>query len=125
MKLYIKLYTKLLYKASVVKPSYTEPSHAELSYEEPSSQSRCVEPPYVELYAELRVEPKQAKRESPVRRRFLLDIVEAYGVDILINYRAASADQFSGISEIIAVVGVQINFVEKGDCSIYKISCVA
>jgi hypothetical protein len=32
--------------------------------------------------------------------------VGADGVDILINYRAASADQFDGISEIIAVVGV-------------------
>jgi len=32
--------------------------------------------------------------------------VEAYGVDILIDYRAASADQFDGISEMIAVVGV-------------------
>jgi len=29
---------------------------------------------------------------SPVWRRFLLDIVEAYGVDILINYRAGSVD---------------------------------
>jgi hypothetical protein len=43
---------------------------------------------------------------TPVRRRFLPDIVEAYGVDILIDYRAASADQFGGISEVIAVMGV-------------------
>jgi len=32
--------------------------------------------------------------------------VEAYGVDILIDYRAASADQFDGISEMVAVVEV-------------------
>jgi len=32
--------------------------------------------------------------------------VEAYGVDILMDYRAASADRFGGISEMIAVVGV-------------------
>jgi hypothetical protein len=32
--------------------------------------------------------------------------VEAYGVDILIDYRAASADQFGDVSEIIAIVGV-------------------
>ena len=43
--------------------------------------------------------------ESPVWRRFLLDIAEANRVDIFINYRAASADQFNGISKIIAVVG--------------------
>ena len=42
---------------------------------------------------------------SPVRRRFLLNIVEANGVDIFIDYRAASADQFDGISKIIAIVG--------------------
>jgi len=42
----------------------------------------------------------------PVRRRFLLNIAGANGVDILIDYRAASADQFDGISKIIAVVGV-------------------
>jgi len=41
----------------------------------------------------------------PIRRRFLLDIAGANGVDILIDYRAASADQFDGISKIIAVVG--------------------
>ena len=29
---------------------------------------------------------------SPIRRRFLLDTIEAYRVDILIDYRAASAD---------------------------------
>jgi len=42
----------------------------------------------------------------PVRRRFLFNIAGADGVDILINYRAASADQFDGISKMIAVVGV-------------------
>ena len=42
---------------------------------------------------------------SPVQRRFLFDIAGANRVDILINYRAASADQFNGISKIIAVVG--------------------
>ena len=41
----------------------------------------------------------------PVRRRFLLNIKGANRVDILIDYRAASADQFNGISKIIAVVG--------------------
>ena len=61
----------------------------------------------------------------PVRRRFLLDIGGANGVDILINYRAASADQFNGISEIIAVVEVEINFFEKGNCSTYKTSRTA
>ena len=42
----------------------------------------------------------------PVWRRFLLNIAGANGVDIFIDYRAASADQFNGISEMIAVVGV-------------------
>jgi len=42
----------------------------------------------------------------PVWRRFLLNIAGADGVDIFIDYRAASADQFDGISEMIAVVGV-------------------
>jgi len=42
----------------------------------------------------------------PVRRRFLLDIMGADGVDILINYRAAFADQFDSISKMIAVIGV-------------------
>jgi len=42
----------------------------------------------------------------PVRRRLLLNIPGANRVDILINYRAASTDQFNGISKIIAVVGV-------------------
>jgi len=41
----------------------------------------------------------------PVWWRFLLNIAEADRVDILIDYRAASADQFDGISKIIAVVG--------------------
>jgi len=41
----------------------------------------------------------------PVRRRFLFDIAGANGVDILIDYRAASTDQFNGISKIIAVIG--------------------
>ena len=39
----------------------------------------------------------------------------------MIDYRAPSADQFDGISEVIAVVEVEINFIEEGDCSIYKI----
>ena len=42
----------------------------------------------------------------PVWRRFLLNITGANRVDIFINYRAASADQFDGISKIIAVMGV-------------------
>jgi len=42
----------------------------------------------------------------PIWRRFLLNITGANKVDIFINYRAASADQFNGISEIIAAVGV-------------------
>jgi hypothetical protein len=42
----------------------------------------------------------------PIRRRFLLNIIGANRVDILINYRAASADQFNGISKIIAIIGV-------------------
>ena len=41
-----------------------------------------------------------------VWRHFLLNIAGANGVDIFINYKAASADQFNGISKIIAVVGV-------------------
>ena len=51
---------------------------------------------------------------------FLLNITGANKVDIFINYRAVSADQFNGISIIIAVVEVEINFVEKGNCFIYK-----
>ena len=43
---------------------------------------------------------------SPVWRRFLLNIAGADRVDIFINYKTASADQFDGISEMIAVVGV-------------------
>ena len=42
----------------------------------------------------------------PVRWRFLLDIVGANRVDIFIDYRAASTDQFNGISKMIAAVGV-------------------
>jgi len=38
--------------------------------------------------------------------RFPLDIAGANEVDIFIDYRATSADQFNGISEIISVVGV-------------------
>ena len=60
-----------------------------------------------------------------VRQRLLLDIAGADEVDILINYRAASADQFDGISKIMAVVEVEINFVEKGDCFTYKQSRIA
>jgi len=41
---------------------------------------------------------------SPIQRRFLFNITGANRVDILINYRAASADQFNSISKIIAVV---------------------
>jgi hypothetical protein len=55
-----------------------------------------------------------------VQRRFLLNIAGANRVDILINYRAASVDQFDGISKIMAVVEVKINFVKKGDCFVYK-----
>ena len=42
----------------------------------------------------------------PVWRRFLLNIAGANRVDILIDYRAASADQFDGISKIVAVIEV-------------------
>jgi len=42
----------------------------------------------------------------PVRWRFLLNIAEANRADVLIDYRAASADQFNGISKMIAVIGV-------------------
>ena len=61
----------------------------------------------------------------PVWQCFLVDIAGADEVDIFINYRAASADQFDGIFKIMAVVEVEINFVEKGDCSIYKTSRIA
>ena len=61
----------------------------------------------------------------PVQWCFPLDIIGADRVDIFINYRAASADQFDGIFKIIAVMGVQINFVEKGNCFIYKQSRIA
>ena len=61
----------------------------------------------------------------PIWRRFLLNITGANRVDIFINYRAASADQFDGISKIIAVMGVYINFVKKGNCFIYKQSRIA
>jgi hypothetical protein len=43
---------------------------------------------------------------SPVRWRFLLNIAGANRVEIFINYRAASADQFDSISKIIAAIGV-------------------
>jgi len=42
----------------------------------------------------------------PIWRRFLLNITEANRADILIDYRAASIDQFNGISKIIAIIGV-------------------
>ena len=42
----------------------------------------------------------------PVRRRFLLNIAGANRIDILIDYRATSVDQFNGIFRIIAVIGV-------------------
>ena len=42
----------------------------------------------------------------PIWRRFLLNIAGANRVDILIDYRAASADQFNSISEIIAAIEV-------------------
>ena len=61
---------------------------------------------------------------SPIWRRFLLNIVGADRVEIFINYRAASADQFDGISKIIAIVEVEINFIKKGDCFIYKTSWI-
>ena len=41
----------------------------------------------------------------PIWRRFLLNIMGADGVDILIDYRAASVNQFNGIFKIIAVMG--------------------
>ena len=62
---------------------------------------------------------------SLVQQYFLLNITGANRVEIFINYRAASADQFNSISEIIAAIEVQINFVKKGDYSIYKTSRVA
>ena len=62
---------------------------------------------------------------SPIWRRFLLNIIGADRVDIFINYRAASADQFNSISKIMAVMEVEINFIEKGDCSTYKTSQTA
>ena len=43
---------------------------------------------------------------SPIWWRFLLDIAGDNRVEIFINYRAASADQFNGISEIIAAIEV-------------------
>ena len=61
----------------------------------------------------------------PVRRRFLVNIVGANKVDIFINYRAASADQFNSISKIMAVVEVEINFIKKSNCFTYKISQIA
>ena len=61
----------------------------------------------------------------PIWRRFLLDIVGADGVDIFINYRTASADQFNSISKMMAVVEIKINFVKKSNCSIYKTSRTA
>jgi len=61
----------------------------------------------------------------PIWRRFLLNIAEANRVEILIDYRAASIDQFNSIFKIIAAIGVQINFIKEGNCSIYKISRVA
>jgi len=39
-------------------------------------------------------------------RRFLLNIVGANRVDIFIDYRAASVDQFNSIFKIIAAIGV-------------------
>jgi len=42
----------------------------------------------------------------PIWRRFLLNIAGANRVDIFIDYRAASTDQFNGIFEMIAVIGV-------------------
>ena len=62
---------------------------------------------------------------SLVWRRFLVNIAGANKVDIFINYRAASADQFDGIFKIMAVVEVKINFIKKGNCSIYKTSQIA
>ena len=62
---------------------------------------------------------------SPVWQRFLVNITGANKVDIFINYKAASADQFDSISKIIAVMEVEINFVEKSNCSTYKTSRIA
>ena len=61
----------------------------------------------------------------PVWWHFLLNIAGPNRVDILIDYRAASVDQFNGISKIIAVIGVEINFIKEGNCSIYKTSRTA
>ena len=41
----------------------------------------------------------------PIQRHFLLNIAGANRVDILINYKATSADQFNSISKIIAIIG--------------------
>ena len=38
--------------------------------------------------------------------RSVLNIAGADGVDVFIDYRAASADQFNGISKIIAIMRV-------------------
>ena len=62
---------------------------------------------------------------SPIRRHFLLNITGANRVDILINYRATSTDQFNGISEMVAIIEVWINFIKEGNCSIYKTSWIA
>ena len=42
----------------------------------------------------------------PIWRRFLLNIMGANRVDIFINYKTASIDQFNSIFKIIAVIGV-------------------
>jgi len=51
----------------------------------------------------------------PIWRRFLLNIAGGNRIDILIDYRAASTNQFNGISKIIAIIGVEINFVKEGN----------
>jgi len=43
---------------------------------------------------------------SLVWRRFLLNIMGANKVDILIDYKATSSDQFDNISKIIVIIGV-------------------
>ena len=49
----------------------------------------------------------------PIRRRFLLNIAGANRVDILIDYRTTSIDQFNGISKIIAIIGGRLISFKK------------
>ena len=49
----------------------------------------------------------------PIRRRFLLNIAGANRVDILIDYRTTSIDQFNSISKIIAIIGGRLISFKK------------